>query len=102
MKTQTKFERAKFNYSGGYLTYEGKFVARFKTPVITMAKFRKELMANHTVESYFAEYASGKAPLQILKSANPTWYVTETNAFYIKNYGKPVLNQDGTIIREGF
>ena len=72
----------KFNLikDGQYLLYsdfdaERRFVARFKHGgPITMAKFRKELIANHTPQSYFAEMAKGKAPLTILKEANPGWY----------------------------
>ena len=39
------FKKENFDYSGGYLTYEGKFVARFKyRGPITMAKFRNFLI----------------------------------------------------------
>lgn len=69
----------KFNLikDGQYLLYgnDRKFVARFKHGgPFTMAKFRKELIANHTPESYFKAHASGKAPLTILQEANPAWY----------------------------
>lgn len=62
---------------GQYLVFgpERKFVARFKHGgPFTMARFRKELIASHTPASYFAEMANGKAPLTILKDANPNWY----------------------------
>jgi hypothetical protein len=39
-----------------------------------MAKFRKELIANHTPANYFKALDNGKTPLGILKEANPTWY----------------------------
>ena len=39
------FKKENFDYSGGYLTYEGKFVARFKYGgPITMAKFKNFLI----------------------------------------------------------
>ena len=79
----------KFNLikDGQYLLYsdfdaERRFVARFKHGgPITMAKFRKELIANHTPQSYFAKMEKGKAPLDILKEANPSWYNSITTKF---------------------
>lgn len=80
MKRFTKYNLIK---DGIYLLYvpRGKgdtqrnFVARFKyNGPFTMAVFKRELMKNHTVESYFTEYLKGKAPLEILKEKNPTWY----------------------------
>ena len=79
----------KFNLikDGQYLLYsdfdaERRFVARFKHGgPFTMAKFRKELIASHTPESYFAEYDRGVAPLTILQNANPAWYNRIMTAF---------------------
>ena len=69
----------KFNLikDGQYLLYgnDRKFVARFKHGgPFTMAKFRKELIANHTPDSYFYALDSGIAPLTIRKNVNPLWY----------------------------
>jgi hypothetical protein len=72
-----KFTKDNLKKDGQYLLFgsEREFVARFKySGPITMAKFRKELIANHTPGTYFAKMASGKAPLTILKDANPDWY----------------------------
>lgn len=78
----TKFDKTKFMTSGDYVHYEGKFVARFKHKgPITKAKFLKELIANHTVESYFDEMAKDKAPLAILRDANPDWFYGILEAF---------------------
>jgi hypothetical protein len=78
----TKFEKSKFTTSGDYVHYEGKFVARFKHKgPITKAKFLKELIANHTVESYFVEIEKGEAPLAILRDANEDWYYGILEAF---------------------
>ena len=78
----TKFAKALFVTSGDYVHYEGKFVARFKhRGPITKAKFLKELIANHTVESYFAEMQKGNAPLVILRDANEDWYYSILEAF---------------------
>ncbi len=78
----TKFVKSLFVTSGDYVHYDGKFVARFKHKgPFTKAKFFKELIANHTVESYFAEMAAGKAPLAILRDANEDWYYSILEAF---------------------
>jgi hypothetical protein len=72
-----KFTKDSLAKEGQYLVFgpERKFVARFKHGgPFTMARFRKELIASHTPASYFAEMANGKAPLTILKDANPQWY----------------------------
>ena len=72
-----KFTKDNLKREGQYLLFgpDRKFVARFKHGgPFTMARFRKELMASHTPASYFAEYDAGKAPLNILKDANPAWY----------------------------
>jgi hypothetical protein len=79
-----KFNKEDFHKEGKYLLWgpERKFVARFKySGPFTMAKFRKELIANHTPESYFKAYDEGKAPLDILKDKNPVWYRDTLEAF---------------------
>lgn len=65
----TKFEKANFEYHGGYLHYntdgERKFVARFKhRGPVTKAKFQAALIKHYTVEDYFARLP-GRAPLQL-------------------------------------
>jgi len=83
----TKFVKANFKQSGEYVSYEGKFVARFKhRGPFTKIKFLKELMANHTVEGYFTELDAGKAPVAILRDANEAWYYATIEA----HYGRPV------------
>ena len=79
-----KFTKDNLKREGQYLLFgpDRKFVARFKHGgPFTMSKFRKELMANHTPESYFREYNSGVAPLTILQNANPVWYNRIMTAF---------------------
>jgi hypothetical protein len=82
------FHKSLFTTSGDYLFYspagsnDRKFVARFKHKgPFTKAKFLKELIANHRVESYFAELEAGMAPLAILRDANPDWYYGILEAF---------------------
>jgi hypothetical protein len=83
----TKFVKSLFETSGEYVRYEGKFVARFKHKgPFTKAKFLKELIANHTVESYFAEMSKDKAPLAILRDANEDWYYGILEAFSGKSF----------------
>lgn len=76
---KTKFTKELLTKSGPYLLYgpNKQFVARFKYSggPVTLAKFKKELIANHFVEDYFSELNdSQKAPLHILRENNPTWY----------------------------
>lgn len=83
----TKFDKTKFTTSGDYVHYEGQFVARFKHKgPFTKAKFLKELIANHSVENYFAEMKNGKAPLAILRDANENWYYGILEAFSGKSF----------------
>jgi hypothetical protein len=83
----TKFVKTNFKQSGEYVSYNGKFVARFKhRGPFTKIKFLKELIANHTVEGYFAELDAGKAPVAILRDANEAWYYATIEA----HYGRPM------------
>jgi hypothetical protein len=79
-----KFTKDNLIKDGQYLVFgpDRKFVARFKySGPFTMSKFRKELIANHTPEEYFEAYNAGKAPLEILKEKNPSWYSNTLEAF---------------------
>lgn len=88
----TKFEANLFDFHGGYLTYGGKFVARFKhsgSP-ISPAKFKRELIKNHTVEAYFEateHYNTNPdgTPLGFMRVHSSEWYLTETNKWRAKN-----------------
>jgi hypothetical protein len=87
MNTPT-FTKSTLKKDGQYLVFgeARKFVARFKyRGPITMAKFKKELIANHTPETYFAAMAAGKAPLTILKDHNPSWYGAIIHAFMLRH-----------------
>lgn len=64
----TTFDRSKFTFYGGYLEYEGRFVARFKYDPSNASGFRTFLIKNFGVEEYFARYQAGEAPLHILES----------------------------------
>lgn len=85
----TKFTLANLHKEGIYLTYGPKrqFVARFKHGgPVTMAKFKKELVASHSVEDYFFDLnIARKAPLEILKEKNPKWYEKLKQAWMQKN-----------------
>lgn len=68
----TKFIAKDFDMGYGserYVRYDNKFVARFKymRPGANAKHFVKFLVANFTVEEYFAELAAGKAPAEILR-----------------------------------
>lgn len=81
-----QFEKEKFNYHGGYLTYNDKFVARFKYRGArpTRAQFQKCLIKNYSPEEYFNRLDSGVAPLAILR-----------------NDGLLTIGRDGTIVLDG-
>ena len=98
----TKFIKEDFTYEGGYLMYRGPyagsktyeevygidnihpsrigmqrevFIARFKYKgVVGKAAFLKELIKNHTVESYLENLDQTCSPLIVLRDANPEWY----------------------------
>jgi len=80
INTTTTFTKTNLVKSGAYLIFGKEFVARFKHQgPVTMAQFKKELIVNHTPEEYFGllnhpDYSQRKAPLEILKEKNPTWY----------------------------
>mgnify|MGYP006269488241 CR=1 FL=1 len=81
-----------FKKSGQYLLLGdphgyGTFLARFKhRGPVTMAQFQKELMANWTVEDYLYQLnVERKAPLEILREKNPTWYQNLKEAFLAKH-----------------
>lgn len=87
----TKFTKSDFVTSGEYVFYKEanmkNFVARFKhRGPFTKAKFIKELIANHTVDSYFSALSEGKAPLVILRDANEDWYYGILEAFSGKSF----------------
>jgi|TARA_B110000908_G_C10175108_1_gene412863 hypothetical protein len=104
----TQFDKTKFNFHGGYLTYTGTyvgrpvyeegrnihpsnvgrgkdlFIARFKysgSP-ITKAKFLKELIKNFTIEEYVtAREGHNNAPTRVLDAKNPGWSQSIVNAW---------------------
>lgn len=86
----TKFLKQNFFYHGGFLSYmngeERKVVARFKyRGPVTKAIFLKELLKSHTVEGYFAKMElDRKAPIEILRDANPSWYEACVEKFRAK------------------
>jgi hypothetical protein len=63
----SRFLKDKFDGSE-YVTYEGKFVARFKYNRASKGTFITFLVKNFTVEEYFSRLNAGEAPLTILES----------------------------------
>jgi len=61
------FKKEGFDYYGGYLTYKGDFVARFKY-VKFQGSFKNFLIKHFTPEEYFTRYKEGESPLAILES----------------------------------
>lgn len=65
---KSDWDKIKFNYSGGYLTYEARFVARFKYFAQKMGDFKKFLIEHFAPEEYFTRLENNEAPLEILES----------------------------------
>ena len=83
------FQKDNFAYSGGYLTYDNKFIARFKYSSRDKAGFISFLVKNFSVEEYFAEYAANVAPALILEKKG---YISATVKQVLKRTGyEPTL-----------
>lgn len=61
------WDKEAFNYSGGFLTYNRAFVARFKYSK-DWGTFKTFLIKNFTPAEYFDRLGSGDSPLGILGS----------------------------------
>lgn len=79
----TKFDKSKFSGSE-YVTYEGKFVSRFKRG--GKADFIKFLINNFSVEEYFQKLDLLKTPLGVLKTKG---YVTPMTKKMLAYAGYP-------------
>lgn len=89
---KTKFTKQMFKERGQYLFIEvdgaRHFVARFKHKggPITPVKFKKELITNHYVEDYLSKLNDEhKAPFEILRENNLTWYEDIKERFIATN-----------------
>lgn len=89
----TNFEKANFEYSGGYLSYKmengaRRFVARFKyNGPVTKAKFLKTLIKHYSVEEYFSRMVL-EAPLQIFERDGHLEYRKENGRIKVVLDGK--------------
>jgi hypothetical protein len=64
----TNFVKEKFEVSGHYLSYEGKFVGRFKhDTAAAISSFRTFLIRHFTVEEYFDRLEKKESPLPIVE-----------------------------------
>lgn len=77
------FVKSEFHGSE-YVTYNSKFVARFKYSKSGKGSFLTFLTKNFTVDEYFARLATGEAPLTILSSAG-----------YLQPHVKKMLKEQG-------
>ena len=75
MNKSTPFNKENFHFDGMYLVYgpymyakESKFVARFKYSRRDKASFIKFLIANFTMDEYFAARTKNAAPVTILQT----------------------------------
>jgi hypothetical protein len=86
----TKFEKSQFHFFGGYLTYKGQFIARFKYQKGDRATFQSFLIKNFTVEEYTAQQTAGLAPATILETKG---YVSATVRKALRRAGYPETQQ---------
>lgn len=78
-----KFIKSEFSGSE-YVSYEGKFIARFKYAKAGKGSFLTFLVKNFSVEEYFGRLDAGEAPLKVLESKG-----------YLQPHIKKFLKQDG-------
>lgn len=64
----TQFIKDQFQIDGPYVSYNGKFIARFKYQAAAKGSFITFLIKNFTVEEYFAAIDVGSAPLTVAES----------------------------------
>ena len=57
-----------FDFNGGYLTYNGKFVARFKYNRKLKGRFVTFLKNNFNTDEYFLALNGGMTPIAILET----------------------------------
>lgn len=83
-----KFEKAAFNYHGGYLTYgaDRRFVARFKHVASNKPSFMSFLIKNFDADEYFARLLAGESPVGILESKG---YVMAHIKKWLRDAGLP-------------
>ena len=84
----TNFIKSEFQGSE-YVSYQGKFVARFKYQRGSKGSFITFLVKNFTVEEYFARLDNREAPLDIVRSKG---YLQPHIKRLLKQQGYPVTN----------
>lgn len=67
---EERFEKENFTYGGGYLSYNGAFVARFKYRGMrpTKSQFQKTLIKHYTPAEYFERMANRETPIGIFEA----------------------------------
>jgi hypothetical protein len=94
--TNELFNKNNFNFARGYLTYNGRFVARFKyrNAPLTAGRMKQILVKNFTPSEYFKEIEEeGKTPGQVLKDRGLFSVDPNTDTARIGN-DKYVLSSD--------
>jgi hypothetical protein len=86
-----QFVKEQFDCHGGYLTYQGRFVARCKYRPTDASSVRTFLIKNFTITEYFDRLAAGESPLPILESKG---YLLPHIKKWLKEGGYPV-NREG-------
>ena len=94
----TQFNKALFTNDGGYVKYDGKFVARFKYAKAGAGSFITFLIKNFSVEEYFA--ALEKAPPLSVVCARG--YLLPHIKRWLKNEGFPVTPEGYEMFKEKY
>lgn len=82
----TAFQKTNFNRNGDCVTYNGKFVARFKHKKRDCVHFINFLCSKFDVEEYFGMLEQGYTPVGALETKG---YVSTTVKRILRDHGYP-------------
>jgi len=101
----TPFRKENFNYSSGWLMYQGYhhdtkkwfniFIARFKYSQgpIGASAMKTELCKNHSIEKYATELTNGETPMGYFKKFAPEFYAKKYASYKTRMMKKyPEMN----------
>lgn len=88
------WDRGAFSYHGGYLTYYGYFIGRWKYGKSGMGEFKRFLMKNFTPDQYLdAIEQKGATPMGVLEAAG---FISKQEREKCRKYGLEETRQNVT------
>jgi len=91
---QAEWDRKLFSYHGGYLTYYGEFIGRWKYGSAGMGEFKRFLMKNFTPDQYLDLLdQDGTTPMGILESVG---FISKQEREKCRKYGLEETRQNVT------